>query len=156
GADWPDRKKSKESARQLTFQEAVLQAKESEAVVHFDPDSLNPNYAYEDERGMRHEVWFTDAVTTLNQMRAGRNLGIGTFALWRLGSEDRSIWNIWDRPRDPQASTKLGVVPAGYDVDMEGDGEVLRIADVPHDGARSVSEDAQSKFITDETYHSLP
>jgi cellulose synthase/poly-beta-1,6-N-acetylglucosamine synthase-like glycosyltransferase/peptidoglycan/xylan/chitin deacetylase (PgdA/CDA1 family) len=156
GVDWPDRKKSKALATYLTVQEALLHAKESEATVHFDPESLNPNYAYEDEGGMRHEVWFTDAVTALNQMRAGRDLGIGTFALWRLGSEDRSLWNIWDRPRDPQAAGKLDVVPSGYDVDMEGQGEVLRIADAPHAGGRTVTEDRQTKLIADESYRSLP
>ncbi len=45
---------------------------------------------------MRHQVWFLDAVTVLNQMRVARALGLQTFALWRLGSEDDSLWKIWD------------------------------------------------------------
>ena len=47
---------------------------------------------------MRHDVWFLDGVTALNQMRAAHALGIDTFALWRLGSEDRSLWAVWDTP----------------------------------------------------------
>jgi cellulose synthase/poly-beta-1,6-N-acetylglucosamine synthase-like glycosyltransferase/peptidoglycan/xylan/chitin deacetylase (PgdA/CDA1 family) len=157
GSDWPDRKKSKDPAVNVTLQEAWLHANESEANVEFDPDSLNPHYSYDDEKGVRHDVWFTDAVTALNQMRAARDLGIGTFALWRLGSEDRAIWNIWDRPRDPQAAEKLaGAVPPGYDVDLESRGEVLRVADVPHPGRRATSEDPQRNLITSETYESLP
>ena len=156
GSDWPDRKKSKDPAINVTLQEAWLHANESEATVEFDPDSLNPHYSYDDENGVRHDVWFTDAVTALNQMRAARDLGIGTFALGRLGSEDRSIWNIWDRPRDPDATQKLAAVPPGYDVDLESRGEILRVADVPHPGARTATEDPQRKLITAETYQALP
>ena len=51
-----------------------------------DPDSLNMHFAYEDEDAhTRHEVWYLDAVTALNEMRAARELGIQTFALWRAG-----------------------------------------------------------------------
>ncbi len=31
-------------------------------------------------------------------MRVARALGLQTFALWRLGSEDDSLWKIWDAP----------------------------------------------------------
>jgi cellulose synthase/poly-beta-1,6-N-acetylglucosamine synthase-like glycosyltransferase/peptidoglycan/xylan/chitin deacetylase (PgdA/CDA1 family) len=156
GSDWPDRKKSKAEATNVTVQEAWLHAHESDANIEFDPDSLTPHYSYDDENGVLHDVWFTDAVTALNQMRAARDLGIGTFALWRLGSEDRSLWNIWDRPRDPDAAKKLAAVPPGYDVDLESRGEVLRVADVPHPGERTAGEDAQRKLITSESYQSVP
>ena len=64
-----------------------------------DPDSLNVHFAYDDDDAhVRHQVWFLDAVTVLNQMRAARALGIETFALWRLGQEDNSLWKIWDKP----------------------------------------------------------
>ena len=67
--------------------------------IDLDDDSLNPHFAYDDEDAhVRHQVWFLDAVTVLNEMRAARALGIQTFALWRLGSEDNSLWKIWDNP----------------------------------------------------------
>ena len=50
---------------------------------------LNPHFTYLDGDNSRHDVWYLDAVTALNQMRGARSLGISTFALWRLGSEDR-------------------------------------------------------------------
>jgi len=81
-------------------QEAWLHATESGSDIQLDPDSLNPHFAYEDENRARHEVWYLDAVTAINQMRAARNAGIRTFALWRLGSEDRSLWRIWDNPSE--------------------------------------------------------
>ena len=66
--------------------------------VEFDDDAMNPHIAYLDENNIRHDVWFLDGVTALNQMSAAQSLGIDTFALWRLGSEDRSLWAIWDKP----------------------------------------------------------
>ena len=62
-------------------------------------DSLNAHFAYDDDDAhVRHQVWFLDGVTVLNQMRAARALGIESFALWRLGQEDNSLWKIWDKP----------------------------------------------------------
>jgi len=144
------------TARTVPVQEAWLTARESEASPELDPDSLNPHYAYMDETGARHDVWFLDAVTALNQMRAARALGINTFALWRLGSEDRSLWAVWDVPGEAQAPQKLSPVPPGQDVDMEGQGEILRIDARPSPGERRVTADPASGLITAETFSVLP
>ena len=97
----------------VSVQEAWLAARDSDEDVNFDDDAMNPHFSYLDERNLRHDVWFVDAVTALNQMRAAQTLGIKTFALWRLGSEDRSLWRIWDMPGDPGAPDKLRDVPPG-------------------------------------------
>src|SRR5579883_2762691 len=132
----------------VTVQEAWIGARDS--------DSLNPHFSYEDERNLRHDVWFLDAVTALNEMRAARTLGIKTFALWRLGSEDRSLWKVWDLPSDPASPGKLKDVPPGQDVDMEGQGEILRIEARPTDGTRDITLDASTGLITDQTLQKLP
>ena len=120
----------------VTVQDAWLAARDSEADVDFDGDSLNPHISYLDEHDLQHDIWFLDAVTALNQMRAAQSLGIQTFALWRLGSEDRSLWRVWDIPGEAGAENKLKDVPPGQDVDMEGNGEILRIEARPTDGQR--------------------
>ena len=125
----------------VTVQDAWLAARDSEADVDFDGDSLNPHISYLDEHDLQHDIWFLDAVTALNQMRAAQSLGIQTFALWRLGSEDRSLWRVWDIPGEPGSENKLKDVPPGQDVDMEGNGEILRIEARPADGQRSVTLD---------------
>ncbi len=159
GYDWaapPRGKKVSASVRTVSAQEAWLTADESSADIELDSDSLNPHFAYEDETGVRHDVWFLDAVTALNQMRAASRLGVKTFALWRLGSEDRSLWNIWDVPGDPAAPDKLRTVPPGQEVDLEGRGEILRIEQTPHDGSRTMTVDQTSGLITDQSYNELP
>jgi cellulose synthase/poly-beta-1,6-N-acetylglucosamine synthase-like glycosyltransferase/peptidoglycan/xylan/chitin deacetylase (PgdA/CDA1 family) len=117
---------------------------------------MNPHFSYMDEHNLRHDIWFTDAVTVLNEMRAARHLGVRTFALWVLGSEDRSLWKIWDYPMDMAAPSHLADIPPGQDVDMEGSGEILNLEATPTNGSRSITLDNKSGLITDETMDSLP
>jgi cellulose synthase/poly-beta-1,6-N-acetylglucosamine synthase-like glycosyltransferase/peptidoglycan/xylan/chitin deacetylase (PgdA/CDA1 family)/spore germination protein YaaH len=161
GYDWirkPKRGSLPPGAKDInvSVQEAWLTSRDSEADVEFDGDSLNPHIRYEDERNLQHDIWFLDAVTALNQMRAAQSLGIKTFALWRLGAEDRSLWRVWDVPGEPTASDKLKEVPPGQDVDMEGNGEILRIEANPTNGRRAITVDAASGQITYESFDSLP
>ncbi len=87
------------AAHDLSTQDAWQAADDSDSQIDLDDDSMNVHFAYDDEDAhVRHQVWFLDAVTILNQMRAARTLGIQTYALWRLGSEDNSMWKIWDHP----------------------------------------------------------
>ena len=140
----------------VSVQDAWLTARDSEEDIDFDGDSQNPHIAYLDERNLQHDIWFLDAVTALNQMRAAQALGINTFALWRLGSEDRSLWRVWDIPGDSAATDKLKDVPPGQDVDMEGGGEILHIEARPANGQRSLTVDGNSGQITEESFESLP
>jgi len=161
GYDWvlkPKNRKLPPDAKDhsVSVQEAWLAARDSDEDVTFDDDALNPHFSYLDESSLRHDVWFLDGVTALNHMRAAQTLGIRTFALWRLGGEDRSLWRVWDMPGDVGAAEKLRDVPPGQDVDMEGQGEILRIEDRPTHGTRDLTIDASTKLITDENFQTLP
>jgi len=140
----------------VSVQDAWLTARDSEEDVNFDDDAMTPHFSYLDEHSLRHDIWFLDAVTALNHMRSAQTLGIKTFALWRLGSEDRSLWRVWDMPGDAGATDKLRDVPPGADVDMEGQGEILRIEEKPAHGMRDLTIDAGSNLITDEVFQTLP
>ena len=161
GYDWAQKPKKgklppEEHDHTVTAQEAWLAARDSDVDVSFDDDALNPHFSYLDERGVQHDIWFLDGVTALNQMRAAQTLGIQTFALWRLGGEDHTLWRIWDVPGDAGATDKLKDVPPGADVDMEGQGEILRIESSPAHGTRDLTIDTDSKLITDEVFQNLP
>jgi cellulose synthase/poly-beta-1,6-N-acetylglucosamine synthase-like glycosyltransferase/peptidoglycan/xylan/chitin deacetylase (PgdA/CDA1 family)/spore germination protein YaaH len=161
GYDWPQRDRHGKLPAGMkdtnsSVQDAWLTARDSEEDVDFDGDSMNPHVGYMDEHNIRHDVWFLDAVTSLNEMRAAQALGIQTFALWRLGSEDRSLWKIWDVPGEADSVDKLKDVPPGDDVDMEGIGEIFRIEAEPSDGKRTLTVDAASGLISDENFDPLP
>jgi peptidoglycan-N-acetylglucosamine deacetylase len=159
GYDWGPRSKKGQPIvpdKNVSVQEAWLGSRDSEEDIVYDDDAMNPHFSYLDEQNLKHEIWFLDAVTALNEMRAAQTVGIQTFALWRLGSEDRTIWRVWDVPGDPNAVDKLRDVPPGQDVDMEGEGEILRIEASPADGQRDISVDKATGLIDDEVFKDLP
>lgn len=130
------------SVAMISTQDAWQRASDSGARVELDDASLNPHLAYDDEDArQRHQVWFLDAVTALNQMRVARALGLQTFALWRLGYEDASLWRIWDNPLGGDPTVELANVAPGQDVDTEGDGDILRITGLPQNGHRTLQMD---------------
>ena len=129
-------------ATNLSTQEVWQEASDAGAQIDLDDSSLNPHFAYDDEDAkLRHEVWFLDAVTALNQMRVARALGLQTFALWRLGSEDDSLWKIWDSPLHADPAKDLADVTPGHDIDTEGDGDIIRVTGLPQNGRRTVTMD---------------
>ncbi len=167
GYDWtlsiPDPKDRKHPKPKLLDAEEVdhvsevwKRAADADADLNLDYDTLNPHFEYIDEdSNQRHVVWFLDAVTALNELRGARALGLQTFALWRLGEEDSSIWNIWDRPSSPDSLRALSTVQPGHDIDTEGDGEIIRITGLPKNGKRTVEldtdePDPRKKLIIDE------
>jgi peptidoglycan-N-acetylglucosamine deacetylase len=163
GYDWVEKPKTKkgklppgEADKSVSVQEAWIGARDAEEDVDFDGDALNPHFSYKDDDNFRHDVWFLDAVTALNEMRAAQTFGIQTFALWRLGAEDRSLWRVWDMPGEANASDRLKDVPPGQDVDMEGSGEILHIEARPTDGERELTIDKQTGLIDGEDFKSLP
>ncbi len=131
-------------------------ASDADADLNLDYDTLNPHFEYIDEdNNQRHVVWFLDAVTALNELRGARELGLQTFALWRLGGEDSSIWNIWDRPSNADSLRALATVQPGHDIDTEGDGEIIRVTGLPKNGHRTVDVDTdepdpRKKLLIDE------
>jgi cellulose synthase/poly-beta-1,6-N-acetylglucosamine synthase-like glycosyltransferase/peptidoglycan/xylan/chitin deacetylase (PgdA/CDA1 family)/spore germination protein YaaH len=152
GYDWT----SKPPALDMTFQETILTSKESEAPILFDPISLNPHFDYQEDDGSLHHVWFLDAVTAQNQMRAADVFRPRGYALWRLGSEDPSIWSLFGRSYDADIPAGLSTIVPGSDIDIEGQGEILNIAAEPANGERTFETDATHRLITSETFTKVP
>jgi cellulose synthase/poly-beta-1,6-N-acetylglucosamine synthase-like glycosyltransferase/peptidoglycan/xylan/chitin deacetylase (PgdA/CDA1 family)/spore germination protein YaaH len=156
GYDWNDAD-PEAAGTEMTFQDVMTAARDHAAPVRFDSVSLNPYVAWTDPDSTDHVVWFLDAATAYNQQRAGTALKVAGQAVWRLGSEDPSIWGILGH-RTPAAdpATALRDIPAGYDVQMEGTGELLRIAAHPTQGRREVRLDPTTALVTDEQLTALP
>jgi cellulose synthase/poly-beta-1,6-N-acetylglucosamine synthase-like glycosyltransferase/spore germination protein YaaH/peptidoglycan/xylan/chitin deacetylase (PgdA/CDA1 family) len=157
--DWPEKagKKAGEQAKVESFQEALVTSSESEAHIQFDADSLNPYYSYSDDHDHIHRVWLLDGVTAYNELRAAERVGVQGMALWRLGSEDPSIWPIWDVTRPDDATrAKLEDMPPGYDLILEGDGDIWKFADTPQKGRRTIRFDPTSNTIVENNYQVLP
>lgn len=137
----------------LSIEEAWLVAHDSEAPIRFDKASGNAMFSYEED-DQPHSVWMLDAASAWNELRAADIEGVSGVALWRLGTEDPDTWKAL-------ADFQKGIVPnmrtlrSIGDVDVEGNGEILRIEDVPSVGSRTLVQDVQ-QLIVDEHYATLP
>jgi peptidoglycan-N-acetylglucosamine deacetylase len=159
GYDWPAKTKKNPHpvAAGITFQQGIITALEAGSDVTFDPDSLNPHYSYEDENDVVHTVWMLDGVTAYNELRAAEQVGVRGTALWRLGMEDPSLWYIWDATHaDDATRAKLEDVPPGYDLILEGDGDIWKITATPQNGRRTFDYDRESDLLDDESFQSYP
>lgn len=128
GYDWTLWKKQSTA---LTFQEAHTIMRESDESIVFDSGSLNPMYSYTDEQNKEHEVWYLDAVTAYDELSAMESLWIGNISLWRLGSEDPSIWNIFRQPASQRNAKNIENFGYGYEIDYEGTGEFYKLQSKP-------------------------
>ncbi|MGC2421456.1 MAG: glycosyltransferase [Candidatus Acidiferrales bacterium] len=157
--DWPAKTKRVPHpvAQVETFQQAVVTAAESEAYIDFDNASYNPHYSYEDDNNQVHTVWMLDGVTAYNELRAAERAGVRGTVLWRLGMEDPSMWDIWDTTHPDDATrAELEEVPPGYDLILEGDGDIWKITATPQSGRRTFDYDSSSDVFDDEEFQSLP
>jgi peptidoglycan-N-acetylglucosamine deacetylase len=157
--DWasPTKKNPHPVAEALSFQSACVRALESDAQIQFDPASISPFYKYEDESNNVHNVWMLDALTAYNELRAAERAGVRGTALWRFGTEDPSIWSIWDATRPTeQIRDEVTNIPPGYDLILEGAGDLWRITAQPQSGSRTFRYDPTTDLFTDETITKYP
>lgn len=134
GYDWHDG-----TADNMTNEEAWLAARDSDAIITFDKQSGNSAFSYE-ESGSVHQIWMLDAASAWNQLRAADSMGVSGVALWRLGSEDVGIWRAF-RTFQTNRLPDLSRVATLGNVDVEGNGELLRIQATPTIGSRIVRAD---------------
>jgi cellulose synthase/poly-beta-1,6-N-acetylglucosamine synthase-like glycosyltransferase/peptidoglycan/xylan/chitin deacetylase (PgdA/CDA1 family)/spore germination protein YaaH len=148
----------------LTIEEAWLAALDSGTRPTWDKASGNTGFAFDDDNDqnpatapVRHDVWMIDAATSWNQMQVLGQFGIGSVALWRLGSEDPGFWTALSSWRQGgRARPNLGPLREMTNVDIEGNGEILRVDSVPQAGSRTLRYDTRSALIVGEDYDQLP
>jgi cellulose synthase/poly-beta-1,6-N-acetylglucosamine synthase-like glycosyltransferase/peptidoglycan/xylan/chitin deacetylase (PgdA/CDA1 family) len=152
GYDWAHG----QNAEAVTFQDAMDRAADAQATIDFDDDTQNPHFSYSEDNGTVHDLWFLDAATAYNQIHDADGYQPYGYAVWRLGSEDPSIWSVIGRPYGAAAPDSLREIGQGQDIDIEGQGEILQIASKPQPGARTFSIDKDSGEIDGEQYTALP
>jgi len=149
GYDWHDG-----AADAMTVEEAWLAAHDSGTAPVFDPVGGNTGFSFEDD-GHRHDVWFLDAAASWNQLHALGRLGLRNVALWRLGSEDPGFWPVLANWRANRPLPALSTISQQSNVDVEGQGEILRVSATPSAGQRRLAVDPGG-LVRNETYGTLP
>lgn len=154
GYDWS----ADGAAETVDFQEIISRARDTQSNIEFDNISLNPNFTYQNN-GISHRLWFLDGVSFFNQTSELLSLGHpGGIALWRLGTEDPSVWSLFGSGRGPdeQLANSLKNFNSGYGVEYQGKGEIMRVIGSQKTGHREISFDRQRKIIVDEKVAAYP
>ncbi|MBP7359457.1 MAG: glycosyltransferase [Prevotella sp.] len=158
GYDWTAKGDNNQN---VSYNEALSIASDTEADISFDEDTYNLNFAYADDDQTVHQVYFTDAATTFNVMRFGAEYGMAGYGLWRLGSEDDRIWQFYNKDmiRSKAAIFRIGGLedlPGIHDVNYLGTGEVLDVLSTPHPGSVKIEMDNDNILVADEYYKAIP
>ncbi|MDD5200264.1 MAG: glycosyltransferase [Terrimicrobiaceae bacterium] len=137
GYDWAA---GHSKAQTISFADAMSRARYAGPEdVAVEPPAFNPTFAYTDS-GIEHTVWFLDAATFLNQLRAAQNYNVGGFMLNRLGSEDPQVWDAMRlasaKPPAPANLAPLATMPSGPIVSNLGSGDVVSIENEQQRGKR--------------------
>jgi len=145
----------------LTYQQAIANAKNSGANIEYDNDTYNLNYEYYDSEDKLHQVYFVDAATNFNSLRFVTEFNLAGTALWRLGGEDVRLWSFYDKSMSKKALKQFNFkdfnkIKAGSAPDFVGEGEVLDIIASPKDGYIRSEIDTSAMLISEEYYDKLP
>jgi cellulose synthase/poly-beta-1,6-N-acetylglucosamine synthase-like glycosyltransferase/spore germination protein YaaH/peptidoglycan/xylan/chitin deacetylase (PgdA/CDA1 family) len=152
GYDWEEN--SSKPAVDMTFRDILELGSGTNLKIHWNKETGNPYLRYE-KNGKNHIVWFLDAATFYNQMKLAIDSDSRGIALWRLGSEDPSIWNYINKPEDIlNPSNALKTVASPESGRYTGAGEILKVT-ASEKGKRTIQLDSNG-LVQTETYDKLP
>jgi cellulose synthase/poly-beta-1,6-N-acetylglucosamine synthase-like glycosyltransferase/peptidoglycan/xylan/chitin deacetylase (PgdA/CDA1 family)/spore germination protein YaaH len=148
--DWNHTRDDMES---LSFRDAMSRASyagvDAAGGLALAAPSYNGHFAYDELNGA-HEVWFLDAVSLHNQLRAAAARGFGDFALFRLGTEDPAVWPTLARggaDADPPFLAMLSKLPTDQTVTHVGRGEIVSVDLSRDDGTRVIEREPDGKLL---------
>jgi cellulose synthase/poly-beta-1,6-N-acetylglucosamine synthase-like glycosyltransferase/peptidoglycan/xylan/chitin deacetylase (PgdA/CDA1 family)/spore germination protein YaaH len=142
-------------AEDLSFRSAMDLACAADAKPVFEEQIDNGHFGYQDHSGVKHEVWFQDALATWNQIATLRARGITRVGLWRLGTEDDTLWTFFGADTPPTSPNVLASVAPARSVGLFGQGEVFTIRGEPQSGARELVIDGDGMIVRG-TYTRVP
>lgn len=126
----------------------------------FDPVSSNFMFKYvETKQGIReeHEVWGSDAVSSLNQYLLAYRAGVRQIGVWSIGLEDPGVWAIIAHTSDfDAAATALTQIVFPFDFQVEGKGDEIVTRSGFQDGLRTVRFGDRHELIEESRYVRFP
>jgi cellulose synthase/poly-beta-1,6-N-acetylglucosamine synthase-like glycosyltransferase/peptidoglycan/xylan/chitin deacetylase (PgdA/CDA1 family)/spore germination protein YaaH len=144
------------SADDLSFRAAMDLARASGAKPLFEEGIENGHFGYIDHEQKTHDVWFQDALATWNQVASLRRRNVTRVGLWRLGTEDETMWSFLGSDTPPALPSVLKTIPPVKSVGLFGEGEVFTIRGEPQGGLRELVSSADGRQIVRGTYSRVP
>ncbi|AHB47831.1 polysaccharide deacetylase [Hyphomicrobium nitrativorans NL23] len=154
--DWSH--SSTPTARRISVSDAWEILGDSDAQFWFEGQSLNGMFSYVSPGNVSHSVWMLDGVTMHNQTASALAMEPFGLALWRLGTEEPTVWASFGKGRVPTSASanEIRMLPPNDAISYSGDGEVLTVVDRNSPGSRSIDYKAQHNLITSQRVQELP
>ena len=154
--DWSH--SSTPTARRISVADAWEILGDSGAQFWFEGQSLNGMFSYVSPGNVSHSVWMLDGVTMHNQVASALAMEPSALALWRLGTEEPTVWASFGKGKVPTAASasEIRKLPPNEAISYRGDGEVLTVIDRNSPGFRSIDYKAQHNLITSQRIQELP
>jgi peptidoglycan-N-acetylglucosamine deacetylase len=153
GYNWEEN--SNEPAAEMTFGDIMKMGREANLHINWSMEAGNPYLRYT-QNGKNHTIWFLDAATFYNQMNLALNSDSAGIAIWRLGSEDPSIWNFLNKTNEAKKPSQvLSTFDSHFSALHTGNGEVLKIASETEKGRRTIEMESNG-MIKKESYVQYP
>jgi cellulose synthase/poly-beta-1,6-N-acetylglucosamine synthase-like glycosyltransferase/peptidoglycan/xylan/chitin deacetylase (PgdA/CDA1 family)/spore germination protein YaaH len=153
GYDWSLTEPPKR-AEDLSFRQAMDLARAADAQPVFEEELENGHFSYKDSGDVTHDVWFQDALATWNQVMNLQHRKVSRIGLWRLGTEDETVWTFLDDTKETSPNVLASVNPV-KSVGLMGNGEVYTIRGEPQSGSRNIQA-APDGHILRATYDRVP
>lgn len=90
GYDWT----SGEQGQDVQWADAEAIAQARGVPVMWDPTTQSPWFAYTDDQGNSHTVWFENERSLKAILDLAVRYHVGGVVLWQMGGEDPAIWNL--------------------------------------------------------------
>jgi len=153
GYDWTVN--SKKPAEALNYSDIIADVGLGNISIKWDKESQNPYISYKKD-GVDHIAWFLDGTTFYNQVKANLDRGSAGVAIWKLGGEDPTIWNVIKNINNLHHSLKkIKNIYCSSDIQYSGSGEILYVESGGSNGERNITLDPKG-YINDVKYISMP
>lgn len=153
GYDWETG--SGKPGQGYTFSEIMQIASENKASFYWDAVSFTPLLKYT-KNNREHVVHFNDAAVFYNQLKLSVNYGASGVGLWRLGSEDASIWDLMGMLTQETIKASGFIKPRIIEEPViQGNGEIIKGYTRESQGVRVFKTDKDG-WIKKENYLSYP
>jgi cellulose synthase/poly-beta-1,6-N-acetylglucosamine synthase-like glycosyltransferase/peptidoglycan/xylan/chitin deacetylase (PgdA/CDA1 family) len=131
----------------IGFRDVTQLAQASGSKPIFEENIEAGHFAYKDAAGATHDVWFQDALMIWNQVHILRDNKITRMGIWRLGTEDQTLWSFFGFDNLPERPDKLiSLPPPSRSFEFYGNGEVMTVRGEPQSGVRTMEVDPSGRI----------
>ncbi|MBV7410364.1 glycosyltransferase [Maritimibacter sp. DP1N21-5] len=155
GVHWHSERRQ---AEYISFSETMALSARNDAFIGIDSVQGHGLVSYTDEEGAPNLIWFLDAISHYRQLQILADNGLASVAVWGLGREDPSIWQVLTHKDifEPAARDELRRIDLNSFVSYHGTGPFIRFGQDGQVGVRDLAMSEEGDRIEETRYVRLP